>query len=121
MLDQALGDDLRHDFVGVVDALAALEAQRIGHCIREVGRVSESLLVSLACMGGSIAAPSERNKNAAGYFPKADFVANGRDGGGESSGPDGAFAPICTIMAGQAFLREGHPDCECEPLRDELS
>jgi hypothetical protein len=25
MLDQALGDDLRHDFVGVVDALAAAE------------------------------------------------------------------------------------------------
>ena len=95
MLDKTLGDDLRHEFVGVVHAPAALKAQRIGQGIGEVGRVSESQLVSLH--SGSIAAPSERNKNPAGYFPEADFVANGRDGGGEPSGTDSAFVPVCTI------------------------
>jgi hypothetical protein len=30
VLNEALGDDLRHELVGVVDALAALEAEREG-------------------------------------------------------------------------------------------
>ena len=30
MLDKALGDDLRHDLVGVLDALATLESEREG-------------------------------------------------------------------------------------------
>ena len=61
MPDKALGDDLRHDLVGVVDALATLESEREGERVGEVGRVSESQLVGLR--SGSIAAPSERNKN----------------------------------------------------------
>jgi hypothetical protein len=36
MLNQTLGDDLRHDLVRVVNALAALEAQRKGEGRGEV-------------------------------------------------------------------------------------
>jgi len=36
-LDKALGDDLGHELVGVVDALAALEAEREGERRGEVG------------------------------------------------------------------------------------
>ncbi len=39
VLHKPLGDDLRHDLVCVVDALAALESQRKGQRRREVGRV----------------------------------------------------------------------------------
>ena len=98
MLDRALGDDLRHDFVGVVDALATLEAEREGERVGDVGWVGGRELVSMH--GSRIAERSERNKNTAGYFPKADFVANGRDGGGEPSGTDSAIVPICTIRSG---------------------
>ena len=38
MPDKALRDDLRHDLVGVVDALATLQAQRIGQRVGDVGR-----------------------------------------------------------------------------------
>jgi hypothetical protein len=36
MLDQALGDDRRHEFVGVVNALAALKAQGEGERVGQV-------------------------------------------------------------------------------------
>ena len=38
MLDKPLGDDLRHDLIRVVDALAALVAQGEGQRGRQVGR-----------------------------------------------------------------------------------
>jgi hypothetical protein len=45
LLGQPLGADLGHDLVGVVDALAALEAQREGERIGEVLRVGRCQLV----------------------------------------------------------------------------
>ena len=39
MLDEALGDNLRHDLIGVVDALAALKAEREGQGFCELARV----------------------------------------------------------------------------------
>jgi hypothetical protein len=36
MFDQALGDDRRREFVGVVDALAATKPQREGERISEI-------------------------------------------------------------------------------------
>ena len=48
MLDKALGDDLRHDLVGVVDALATLESEREGQRVGDVGRVAG---VSLSASG----------------------------------------------------------------------
>jgi len=61
MLDKALGDDLRHDLVGVVDTLATLESEREGERVGDVGRVGARELVSMH--GGRIAERSERNKN----------------------------------------------------------
>ncbi len=61
MLDKALGDDLHHDFIGVVHALAALEAQRIGQRIGDVGRVGGGKLIGVH--QGRIAVPLEHNKN----------------------------------------------------------
>ena len=68
---------------------------RVTMPIGEVGRIRGGKLISVH--QGRIAAPSKRNKNAAGYFPKADFVANGRDGGGAASGTDSAIVPVGTI------------------------
>jgi hypothetical protein len=61
MLDKALADDLRHDLIGVVDALATLEAQRVGQRVGEVGQIREGKLISVH--QGRIAERSERNKN----------------------------------------------------------
>jgi len=36
VLDESLGDDLRDEFIGVVDALAALKAQRKGERIGDI-------------------------------------------------------------------------------------
>jgi hypothetical protein len=61
MLDKALGDDLRHDLVGVVDALATLEAERKGERVGKVGWIGGREPVSMH--GGRIAERTERNKN----------------------------------------------------------
>ena len=37
MLDEPIGDDDRHEFVGVVDPLAALKTQREGARVGDVG------------------------------------------------------------------------------------
>jgi hypothetical protein len=50
MLHKALGADLRHDFIGVVLALAALEEQRIGQRLGEVVRMIRGVSSS-ACIG----------------------------------------------------------------------
>jgi hypothetical protein len=42
MLHKAFGDNLRHDLVGVVDALAAFEAQRIGERVGEIAWVGRN-------------------------------------------------------------------------------
>ena len=52
MLDKALGDDLRHDLVGVVDALATLESEREGERVGDVGRVGGRELVSVGMAAG---------------------------------------------------------------------
>ena len=39
MLHKALGDDPRHNLIGVPDALAALEAERVGERGGKVGRL----------------------------------------------------------------------------------
>ncbi len=39
MLHKALGDDLRHNLIGVPDALAALVAERVGERGGKVGRL----------------------------------------------------------------------------------
>ena len=43
MLDQTLRHDLRHDLVGVVDALTTLKAQREGERVGEVASFSSLL------------------------------------------------------------------------------
>lgn len=43
-LDEALGDDLRHELIGVVDALAPLKAQRERKGGGEVARVGRRQL-----------------------------------------------------------------------------
>jgi hypothetical protein len=48
MLDKTLGHDLRHDLVDVVDALAALKAQRESERVGEVGQPDT---LGLACAG----------------------------------------------------------------------
>ena len=53
MLDKALGDDLRHPLVGVVDALATLELGREGERVGDVGRVGGQLV---SMHGGRIVA-----------------------------------------------------------------
>ena len=58
MLHEPLGDDLRHDLVCVVDALAALEPQRKGERRREVGRVGGGELSA-----SGMAARIEQTKN----------------------------------------------------------
>ena len=36
MLDEALGNDCRHEFIGVMDAFATLKAQREGERVGDV-------------------------------------------------------------------------------------
>src|SRR5271165_4104653 len=67
-LPEPLGDDLRHDLIRVVDALAALVAQGEGERVGDVGRVGGRELVSMH--RARIAERSERNKNMAGVFDK---------------------------------------------------
>ncbi len=64
MLDKPLGDDLRHDFVGVVDALAALKPQGERQRVGEVGYVGGRQLIGVG-HANRIAARIERNKNIA--------------------------------------------------------
>ena len=47
MLHKALGDDLGHDLVGVMDTLATLVSERIGNRRGKVGRVGGRELVSV--------------------------------------------------------------------------
>ena len=63
MVDKLLGDDLGHELVGVVDALAALEAQGQGERICEIARVHWRQLVGGTCHGFTIAQMQEHNKN----------------------------------------------------------
>src|SRR5208283_495191 len=68
MLNKPLSDDLGHDLVRVVDALPALEAQREGDRIGEVGRVGGRELVGVG-HAGRIASGRERNKNNYAFRP----------------------------------------------------
>ena len=65
VLHKALGDDLRHDLVGVVDALAALVSKRIGQRRGQVGRVGGRELVGVGHRR-TIAEARERSKNMRG-------------------------------------------------------
>ena len=65
MLDKPLGDDLGHDLIRIVDALAALVAQGEGERRSEVARVGGRELVG-AGHGRTIAYASERSKNMRG-------------------------------------------------------
>ena len=62
MLDKALGDDLRHDLVGVVDALATLESEREGERVGDVGKVGGREVVSCMAAGpmGILASRTKR-------------------------------------------------------------
>ena len=64
MLHESLGDDLGHDLVGVVDALATLKSQREGEGVGEVGRIGGSELVGVQ-RAPRVAAPAEQSKNVA--------------------------------------------------------
>jgi hypothetical protein len=46
MLDKTFRNDLRHDLVGAVDALAALKPQREGDRVGKVGGARSALSVS---------------------------------------------------------------------------
>ena len=65
MLDKAPGDDLRHDLIGVVDALAAPVSKRIGNRAGQVGRVGGRELVGVGHRR-TIAGKRERGKNMRG-------------------------------------------------------
>jgi len=63
MLHKALGDDLRHDLIGVVDAIVALKAQREGERGGEVvGRRGREAFGGLG-HGPTIDRERERRKN----------------------------------------------------------
>jgi len=63
MLNQATGDDLGHDLIGVVRPLAAVKAQREGERIGDVlGRGGREAFDGI-CHAGMVAATIERNKN----------------------------------------------------------
>jgi len=62
MIDKALGDDLGHDLIGVVDALAALVSERIGERRGKVGRVGGRELVGVGHRR-RIVEERERSKN----------------------------------------------------------
>jgi len=64
-LHNALGDDLGHDLVGVVDALAALVSKRIGELRGQVGRIGGRELVGVGHRR-TIAEVRERSKNMSG-------------------------------------------------------
>src|SRR5208337_1162923 len=65
VLHEPLGDDLRHDLVGVVHALAALVAQREGERRGKVARVGGGELVAVGHRR-TIAERRERSKNMRG-------------------------------------------------------
>ncbi len=61
MRDEAPGDDLGHDLVGVVDALAAFESQGESKRIRQVGGIGGGKLVG--SHGARVTPSIEQNKN----------------------------------------------------------
>ena len=62
MLHKALGDDLGHDLIRVVDALAALVSERVGERRGKVGRVGGRELVGVGHRQ-TIVEERERSKN----------------------------------------------------------
>ena len=69
-LDQPLGDDLRHDLVSVVNALAAGEAQRKGKRGGNVGRVGGREFVGVG-HGGNLGRSGFENKTRTNFVDAA--------------------------------------------------
>jgi hypothetical protein len=45
VLDESLGDDDRHELVGIVDPLAALKTPRKGECVGDIGGGGSQIFV----------------------------------------------------------------------------
>ena len=105
MLDEALGDDLRHDLVGVVDALASGKAQGERELAGEVGRSDDgqgysSRVGEPLCEAWSF---SLQPSNCSSYLPEAlrqmnDFTVLSADSQIEAQ-EEAAFAKAAAAAA----------------------
>ncbi len=71
MLHKALGNDRRHDFVGVMDALAALKAKREGERIGDVFGSGGREGVVIVGHPGNCNRPIRTKKE---HFPRRQFT-----------------------------------------------
>src|SRR5271157_2302663 len=91
MLHKALGDNLGHDLVSVVDALAALKAKGKGERRGEIVGGSERERVGRVCHRRTIATTSERSKNAARIATRPPSRFSRLDSTGRALGGVGAY------------------------------